>query len=199
MGAILTQGTAWSNVEKALERLRGAGLLSYAALRRLDASEIAPLIRPSGYFRVKARRVASFLRFLEREFQGRAEDMAMESSGDLRRKLLSVNGIGPETADAIALYAAGQPLFVVDAYTVRIFGRLGFLSGAEDYHSVQRLFMSALPQDPSLFNDYHAQIVRLGKEFCRPTPRCALCPLRHGCWKRGIRSRAAQPPSLREP
>lgn len=181
LGAILTQNTAWTNVERALDALRSRGLLSFEALAALTRDELAELIRPAGTYRVKAARVRSFLEFLGLEYGGRAEAMAADGPSVLRRKLLGVNGIGPETADSIALYAAGLPLFVVDAYTRRVFGRLGVLRGDEGYEEVQRLFMRRLPNDAGLFNDYHAQIVRLAKETCRAVPRCGECPLRGMC------------------
>jgi endonuclease-3 related protein len=186
VGAILTQNTAWTNVEKALTALRSRGLLSFAALRRLPPSRIAPLIRSSGYFNVKAKRLASFLKFLEREYAGAVERMAREDPWLLRARLLAVDGIGRETADSIVLYAAGLPLFVVDAYTRRIFARLGFLQGDEAYDDVQRFFMRRLPEDVPLYNDYHAQIVLLGKDVCRSRPLCETCPLLDLCPRRGV-------------
>jgi endonuclease-3 related protein len=186
LGAILTQNTAWTNVEKALAELRRRKLLSFRALRRLPPGRLSPLIRASGTYRVKARRVAAFLRFLEAEFGGRVASMAAAAPEDLRRKLLAVNGIGRETADSIALYAAAQPLFVVDAYTRRIFSRLGRIRGTESYDEVQRHFMQGLPRDAALYNDYHAQIVRLAKEACRGRPRCATCPLENLCPRIGV-------------
>jgi len=186
LGAILTQNTSWSNVAKALGVLRKRGRFSYEALRACRPSRIAPLIRASGYFNVKARRLAAFLRFLGREYGGRVEAMAAEEPAVLREKLLSVSGIGRETADSIALYAAGLPLFVVDAYTRRTFTRLGFLSGDEDYDEVQRFFMDRLPRAAALYNDYHAQIVLHGKEVCRTVPRCGVCVLERDCPKRGV-------------
>jgi endonuclease-3 related protein len=188
VGAILTQNTSWTNVERALRALRSRGMLSYAALRGLSASRLAPLIRGSGTFNVKARRLAAFVSFLGERYGGRVSAMGLERPALLRAHLLSVHGIGPETADAIALYAAGAPLFVVDAYTRRVFTRLGLLEGREGYDDVQRFFMECLPPDSRLFNDYHAQIVRLGKEFCRARPRCAECPLEDLCAKRGVLS-----------
>ncbi len=185
LGAILTQNTSWANVEKALAVLRRRGLLSFGALRSLPPSRIAPLIRSSGTYKLKARRVAAFLAFLD-EYRGRPQAMGGEDPQALRSKLLRVRGVGPETADSIALYAAGLPLFVVDAYTRRIFTRLGFLRGGESYEEVQRRLMERLPPDAPLFNDYHAQIVRLGKEVCRPRPRCGECPLDDLCPKRGV-------------
>jgi endonuclease III related protein len=186
LGAILTQNSAWTNVEKALANLRARGLLSFEALRRLPASRLAPLLRPSGYFNVKARRVKAFLAFLEHEYGGRVERMAGEQTRVLRAKLLAVNGIGPETADSIALYAAALPVFVVDAYTRRIFSRLGLLRGDESYDEIQSFFMQRLPADAALYNDYHAQIVLLGKDTCRVRPRCPECPLESLCRKRGV-------------
>ena len=186
LGAILTQNTAWSNVEKALSALRSRGLLTCERLSRVPPARLAFLLRPSGTYNVKARRVGAFLRFLETEYGGRVDAMEREDAGALRRKLLTVPGIGPETADVVALYAALKPLFVVDAYTRRILGRLGHLAGDESYEDVQRFFMRRLPRDPALFNDYHAQLVRLGKEFCRVRPRCTGCPLEGVCAKRGV-------------
>ena len=186
VGAILTQNTAWSNVEKALDMLRSRDLLSYGRLRGLPASRLAPLIRSSGVFRVKARRLRAFLDFLGQEYGGRVSAMRSEKPEMLRRKLLAVNGIGPETADSIALYAAGHPAFVVDAYTRRIFGRLGHLHGDERYEEVQAFFARALPRDAALYNDYHAQLVRLAKEACRRKPLCVRCPLDRVCPKRGV-------------
>jgi endonuclease III related protein len=181
LGAILTQNTAWVNVEKALAVLRARGLLSFAALRGMSPSALAPLIRSSGYFNVKARRAMAFVDFLDREYGGRVEGMAAAEPGALREKLLAVDGIGRETADSIALYAAGLPLFVVDAYTRRIFARLGLLRGTEDYDVIRARFESALPRDAALYNDYHAQIVHLGKDYCRTIPRCDACALAGRC------------------
>ncbi len=184
LGAILVQNTAWANVEKALHVLKARDLLSFRALARFRAEDLAPLIRPAGCHNVKARRVVSFLEFLEREYGGDVSRMGAVEPGDLRAKLLGVKGIGRETADCIVLYAAGHPVFVVDAYTRRIFSRLGVLHGREDYDSVQGMFHADLPRDAALFNDYHAQIVNLGKDVCRKVPRCAQCPLFTLCRRR---------------
>jgi endonuclease-3 related protein len=191
LGAILTQNTAWTNVEKALTELRRRHLLTYAALAPLSADQIAPLIRSAGFFNVKARRIGAFLDFLGREYAGRVGAMGSEPALTLRSKLLAVHGIGRETADSMALYAAGLPLFVVDAYTRRIGSRLGWIAGDEEYDEVQRFFMVRLPEDVALFNDFHAQIVLLGKDTCRPRPRCDRCPLGTVCLRRGVRSDAA--------
>ncbi|HXK11821.1 MAG TPA: hypothetical protein VMT70_19420 [Vicinamibacteria bacterium] len=188
MGAILVQNTAWTNVERTIGLLRRRGLLSHEGLHRLSASRLAPLLRTSGTFRVKARRLRALLDFLGREYGGRAEAMRAEEPGRLRRGLLAVEGVGPETADSIVLYAAGHPAFVVDAYTRRVFSRLGLLQGHERYEAVQRFFTDALPRDAGLYNDYHAQIVRLAKDVCRPRPRCAQCPLDDLCPKVGVPS-----------
>jgi endonuclease-3 related protein len=186
VGAILVQNTSWRNVEKALGVLRGRELLSFAALDGLAAEEIAPLVRSSGVYRVKSRRLRAFLDFLGERFSGRAEAMRAWPAPRLRQALLSVHGVGRETADSIALYAAGRPLFVVDAYTRRVFGRLGLLRGDEPYDDVQAFFHRRLPADAELFNDFHAQLVRLGKDVCRPRPRCDSCPLERVCAKRGV-------------
>jgi endonuclease-3 related protein len=186
LGAILTQNTAWTNVEKALRALRARRLLSHRALYSLRVAAIARLIRPSGTFQVKARRLRAFLEFLESEYGGKVERMAGARPEMLRAALLRVHGIGPETADCIVLYAAGLPSFVVDAYTRRVFARLGWLRGGESYEQVQRLFHDGLPADAALFNDYHAQVVRLAKDVCRPRPLCASCPLDAVCAKVGV-------------
>jgi endonuclease-3 related protein len=203
VGAILVQNTAWANVERTLGLLRKHRLLSFRALDRLSTASLAPLLRSSGTFRVKARRLRAFLDFLSSEYGGRAEAMRVEEPARLREKLLTVAGIGPETADSIALYAAGHPVFVVDAYARRVFSRLGLLA-VEDregrarptlgaYSEVQRFLMDRLPRDAALYNDYHAQLVRLGKEHCRSRPRCAMCPLDDLCPKHGLLSSRGTP------
>jgi endonuclease-3 related protein len=171
-------------VEKTLRGLRTRGLLSYRRLAPLSVAELAPLLRSSGTFRVKARRVKAFLDFLGSGFGGRASALRHARSDTLRRALLAVSGIGPETADCIVLYAAGQPTFVVDAYTRRIFRRLGHLRGDETYEEVRSFFRRALPADPEILGDYHAQLVRLAKEACRVKPLCDRCPLDRVCRKR---------------
>jgi endonuclease-3 related protein len=186
VGAILVQNTSWSNVDKALRSLRASGRLSYAGIAALGVHELAALVRPSGCYNVKARRLAAFVAFLGREHGGRVEAMAAADPATLRAKLLAVPGIGPETADSIALYAAGLPLFVIDAYTRRVFTRLGLIRGHEPYEALQRYFMDALPPHAALFSDYHAQIVTLAKDVCRPRPRCAECPLDPICPKVGF-------------
>jgi len=178
VGAVLTQNTAWINVEKAIANLKHEGPLTVARLRRLTPRKLAALIRPSGYYNVKARRLAHLMDFLAGRYRGSPARMLREHPDELRRGLLSVNGIGPETADAIMLYAVGHPIFVVDAYTRRIFGRHGLVTGDDGYHDIQRMFHENLPGDARLFNEYHALIVRLAKEQCKKkAPRCSGCPL----------------------
>jgi len=140
----------------------------------------------AGFFRVKAKRLGAFVRFLGREYGGRVRKMRRASSEVVRAGLLDVPGIGPETADSILLYAVGVPIFVVDAYTRRIFARLGVITGRESYQVVQAFFQAHLPKDAELYNDYHAQIVALGKEYCRTRPLCPQCPLESLCPRRGV-------------
>lgn len=177
VGAILTQNTAWSNVEKALENLRSAGFLTLETLRGISEKQLARLLKPSGYFNIKAQRLMSFINFLYKEYNGDIPKMLSEEPRLLRQKLLSVKGIGPETADSMLLYAGGFPWFVVDAYTRRIFARHGLVADEVSYQGLQHFFMKNLPRDPKLFNEYHALLVRLGKEVCRPKPLCEECPL----------------------
>ena len=185
VGAILVQNTAWTNAEKALAALRDRGLLDFTSLRGVPVSRLERLIRSSGYYRVKARRLRAFLDFLGARFGGRVEAMGDEDPERLRATLLSVPGIGRETADSIVLYAAGLPLFVVDAYTRRVFSRLGLVQGDEPYDELQGFFMKRLPKRAALYNDFHAQIVALGKDVCRPRPRCGTCPLDRIClWRK---------------
>ncbi len=186
MGAILTQNTAWSNVERALAGLRARGLLGLEALLALERAALEGLLRPAGTFRVKARRLRAFLEFVRDELGGRVEALERGDAQAWRRRLLQVRGIGPETADVILLYAAQRPLFVVDAYTRRICARLGLAAPDAGYEELQRLFTSRLPPDAALFNDYHAQLVRLAKAACRSQPLCSACPLVDLCPRRGL-------------
>lgn len=181
VGAILTQNTNWGNVEKAIANLKAEGILSPEGLRDVNHNHLAFLIKPSGYFNIKAGRLKHFIDYLFRRHGGSLEKMFSLDLKQLRHELLEVKGIGPETADSILLYAGGYPTFVVDAYTVRIFQRLGILPEEVTYHDVQDIFMDCLPEDVELFNEYHALIVRLGKESCKPRPRCEGCPLTPNC------------------
>lgn len=178
-GAILTQNTNWGNVEKALQNLKKQKFLNTVALHKISLKELAAMIKPAGYFNVKAKRLKNFISFFWREYSGDFNKMGREDLGQLREKLLAVNGIGPETADSILLYALDKPIFVVDAYTKRFLYRHNFVKVDETYHGVQEKFMHFLKNDAQLFNEYHALIVRLGKDFCRPSPRCEQCPLKN--------------------
>ena len=182
VGAILTQSANWANVERALARLKGAGALSPQALRELPLERVAHLIRPSGYFRVKARKLRAFAEHLGRHWGDDLSAMLAQPGERLREELLSIYGVGEETADDILLYAGGHPWFVVDAYTRRVLERLGVAPPEKTYRAFQDLFHANLPRDPALFNEYHALLVRLGKEVCRKRdPLCPHCPLRDLC------------------
>jgi endonuclease-3 related protein len=176
LGAILTQNTNWNNVARVLAGLKEAGLLNSRTLRELPEAELARRLRPAGYYNVKARRLHNFLAFLA-QFQDSMALMAKEDLDSLRPALLALRGIGPETADSILLYALNKPTFVVDAYTFRILNRHGLLPEACSYEELRQLFMEHLPPEVPLYQEYHALLVRLGKEFCRPQPRCEVCPL----------------------
>jgi len=198
VGAILTQNTNWTNVEKAITNLKNAKLLSPDKLHRLDIKKLAALIRPAGYFNIKAKRLENFLDWFFENYSGELKNLEGVPTDELRQQLLSVKGIGPETADSILLYALNRLVFVVDAYTARICSRHHLIDEGADYHQIQELFESNLASDPAsawrscsfgkyrgayaetsiqLFNEYHALIVHLGKYFCKPTPKCEECPL----------------------
>ncbi len=178
MGAVLAQNTAWRNVEHALAALRSRGLLNPARLAALPLGRLAELIRPSGYFRVKALRLRAFLGYLRRRYHGSLNLMSRAPLDRLRGELLAVPGIGPETADSILLYALGRPVFVVDAYTRRVLSRHRLLPHEADYEEARAFFERHLPSDRRLFNEYHALLVAVGKQYCRSRPHCEECPLR---------------------
>lgn len=178
VGAILTQNTNWNNVGKAIENLKEKGLLSLDGLIALSTEELAQEIRPAGYYNIKAKRLKNLFDFLLRRFQADMDRFLDGDTAELREGLLSVKGIGPETADSIILYAARRPLFVIDTYTYRILFRHALIGEEAGYGELQDLFMNHLPEDEKLFNEFHALIVRAGKEYCRKTPRCISCPLR---------------------
>jgi endonuclease-3 related protein len=183
VGAILTQNTAWQNVEKAIANLRREHLLTPRAIESVSRQRLARLVRPSGYFRQKAKKLKAFVRFLRKEYGGSLARMFKTSTLELRERLLNVHGIGRETADSILLYAGGHPIFVVDAYTHRILGRHGLtpgnLNNKPDYEAVRSLFEINLPPDARLYNEFHALLVNVGKNWCRPRePRCSACPLK---------------------
>lgn len=179
VGAILTQNTNWTNVEKAINNLKKNNLLTPKKIYLLPEKKLAAFIVPAGYYNIKAKRLKAFINFFYKDYNGSVKKMARYDTQRLRRDLLSVNGIGPETADSILLYALNKPVFVIDAYTKRIFSRHGFIDEDTDYHKAQDLFMQNMKNDIQLFNEYHALIVRLGKDFClKKKPRCAICPLK---------------------
>ena len=182
VGAILTQQASWQNVERAIANLGAEGLLEPGALARAPLERVAALIRPAVYYNQKAKKLKEFLKFLEARHRGDLDELLSLPAPRLRAELLSVRGIGEETADSIVLYAAGKPSFVVDAYTRRILARLGLIEGRESYSQIRKLFMDNLPPDPRLYNEYHALLVRHGKERCRKSnPRCGGCPLQDMC------------------
>jgi len=178
VGAVLTQNTSWTNVSKAIDNLKQQDLLSFEKLHGLSPGVLAEKIKPAGYFNLKATRLKNLLDFIAREFNGSLAEMFSLEKHALREQILTVKGIGPETADSILLYAGSKSFFVVDAYTHRIFSRHGIIGEEEGYYEIQEYFMLSLPEDVGLFNEYHALIVRLGKEFCRKgKPLCDTCPL----------------------
>lgn len=177
VGAILTQNTNWGNVEKAIRNVKAAGKLSARALHALPASELALLIKPAGYFNIKAKRLKNFIALLVEEYRGSMKQMKGEPLPVMRDRLLAVNGIGPETADSILLYALEKQIFVIDAYTKRVLSRHNIIHHEAPYDALQRLFHENIEGDVRLYNEYHALIVRLAKEHCRTRPLCAGCPL----------------------
>jgi len=187
IGAILVQNTNWQNVEKAIARLREAGMLEWRALDAVPAEDLAELIRPAGYYQVKARRLKNLVRWVCGEHGGELEELrrSARSTDALREELLGINGIGPETADSILLYALEQATFVVDTYTARVAGRHGLIGPeAVDYGELKALFEDHLPREIELFKEYHALLVAVGKRHCRPQARCAGCPLE--CFPRSM-------------
>lgn len=177
VGAILTQNTNWANVEKALKNLKCAGLLSVERIYHLDVSELAELIRPAGYYNIKAKRLKNFVNWLFDNYRGKLANLKGVDTERLRAGLLSIKGIGCETADSILLYALNRPTFVVDAYTARVAFRHGLIEPEADYEQLRELFQSNQPEDAKLFNEYHALLVKVGKEFCKPKAQCDGCPL----------------------
>jgi len=181
VGAILTQNTAWVNVEKAIQSLKKKGFLSVESLDSISEKELAEVIRPAGFFRQKAKRLKAFARFLIENYGGDLSSMFREEVPVLRERLLSVYGIGEETADSILLYAGRKLVFVVDAYTRRILGRHGVMGEKAAYGEIQKFFTACLPENYYVYNQYHALLVETGKRFCRPKPACDACPL-HSLW-----------------
>lgn len=178
IGAILTQNTTWSNVEKAIGNLKSHNLLSVKNLSLINADELAPIIKSSGYYNQKALKIKNFISFLTREYGGKLDKLFEEEMPYLRQRLLSIKGIGPETADSILLYAGQKPVFVVDAYTHRILLRHGIIPEQSTYGEVQEVFMDSLAENPKIYNEYHALLVKVGKEHCKKrNPLCKGCPL----------------------
>lgn len=177
VGAILTQNTNWNNVAIAIAKLKEQEVLEPEALHNLPEAELARLIRPAGYYNIKARRLKHFLEFLANHYQNSMEKMAADTLERLRPALLSVKGIGPETADSILLYALSKPTFVIDAYTFRILSRHSLIPETYAYEELRQLFMDHVPGEVLLYQEYHALLVRLGKVWCRPKPQCDACPV----------------------
>jgi endonuclease-3 related protein len=177
VGAILTQNTSWANVEKAIENMKKAEILTPIGIRGVKMDELGQVIKPSGSFRLKASRLKRFVDFFYDEFDGDMSRMRSQEPGSLRERLLKVDGIGPETADSILLYALEKPIFVVDAYTKRVFSRHDLISEKSSYEEVQDMVMGELDGDIGIYNEFHALLVFLGKHWCRRIPRCGGCPL----------------------
>lgn len=178
VGAILTQNTAWRNVRMAINRLRDEGMLNCEGIHRLSAARLSELIRSSGYYNVKAGRLKAFCGHIMEDRKGDLDGFLRLDLDTLRRHLLGIKGIGPETADSIVLYAAHKPSFVVDAYTFRVFSRHGWIGEGLGYEDLRRYFMEVLDSDVALFQEYHALLVRTGNLYCRRKPLCELCPLK---------------------
>ncbi|OPX26697.1 MAG: endonuclease [Candidatus Cloacimonas sp. 4484_140] len=178
IGAILTQNTNWKNVEKAIENLKHKNLLTLTALRNAEIKEIAQCIRPSGYYNQKTTRLQEIAKFFHRNS---LQCFGAHSIANMRKELITLKGIGPETADSILLYAFEKPVFIIDAYTTRIFQRLGFLPGGISYEEAQKFFMQNLENNTKLFNEFHALLVRHAKEYCQKNPHCAKCVLLNKC------------------
>lgn len=179
VGAILTQNTNWGNVEKAIRNLKAKKVLNAQKLNQLSGKKLALLIRPSGFYNLKSKRLKEFLKFFFSNYGGKIRKMAAADALSLRQALLAVKGIGRETADSILLYALNKPIFVVDAYTRRIFSRHKLIPEDATYDEIQSLFMRNLKNEVQLFNEYHALLVKLGKEFClKRRPRCEECPVK---------------------
>ena len=180
IGAILTQNTNWGNVEKAIENLKRDEALNVESINNMKMERLASLIKPAGYFNVKAKRLKAFISFLRNEYHGSLKRMKKEEMQTLRVRLLQVHGVGPETADSILLYALEKPVFVIDAYTKRILSRHMLMEYDKSYEEFQKIFHSSLKRDVKFFNEYHALFVKLGKTYCKlKKPMCEECPLKN--------------------
>ncbi len=180
-GAILTQNTSWKNAEKAIKNLRENNLISVNEIKKIKKEKLAKLIRSSGYHNQKSEKLKIFVEYLIKNYKGDVKKLFNRGIEELREELLKLKGIGKETADSIILYSAKKPIFVVDAYTKRIFSRIGLCEENVDYDSLQTLFYENLDNDERLFNEYHALIVKLGKEVCTKKPKCSICLLNKSC------------------
>ena len=177
VGAVLTQNTNWQGVEKAMASLKLHNLLNSHKLQAIPTEDLARLIKPAGYYNLKAHRLKNLIAFVTEAYSGDLETMGQAETDRLRKELLAVNGVGPETADSILLYALEKPVFVVDTYTYRIMSRHGLVGEEVSYDELQQLFIQHLPVEVKLFNEYHALLVRVGKLHCRRQPHCQGCPL----------------------
>jgi endonuclease-3 related protein len=184
VGAILTQNTSWNNVEKAIKNLKKRSILNIKAIHSISVPELAEEIRPAGYFNIKAARLKNLINFIVERYNGDVSMLLMEKTDILREGLLSIRGVGLETADSILLYAVERPIFVIDSYTHRILNRHGLADDQASYHELQGLFMDNLAEDTGLFNEFHALIVGIGKQYCRRKPLCGKCPLEK--WGKGV-------------
>lgn len=178
-GAILAQNTSWKNAEKAIVELNKGSMIDAGKIAKTDGKKLALVIRSSGFHNQKAKKLKNFCSFLLKNYSGSLKNLFEKGAWDLRKELLSVNGIGPETADSIILYSAKKPVFVVDAYTKRVFGRIGYAE--KTYDLLQKLFMKSLPNSERLFNECHALLVELGKSICKKEPLCGKCPVNMHC------------------
>jgi endonuclease-3 related protein len=181
VGAILVQSTSWKNVEKAMANLKSEGVLDLRALYDLPAERLERLLRPSGFYKAKTKKLKAFVEHLHHNYGSSLDSFLGQDLRGLRDELLSIYGVGPETADSIILYGAGKPIFVVDAYTHRLFSRIGLADGGYDYRKLQLLFMDNLTSDVALFNEYHALIVRHSAATCRKRPLCQGCVINKMC------------------
>jgi endonuclease-3 related protein len=177
VGAVLTQNTNWRGVEKSIAKLKQHNLLVFHELQTVATEKLAQLIKPAGYFNLKARRLKNLIEFVTEAYAGDFETMTRVETGRLRKELLAVNGVGPETADSVLLYGFQRPVFVVDTYTCRVLSRHGLIGEKVSYQEVQELFSKHLPLDLTVFNEYHALLVKVGKLHCQRRPSCHGCPL----------------------
>jgi endonuclease-3 related protein len=190
VGAVLTQNINWGNVEKAINNLKKAGALDPFKMYKMSETRLSRLIKPTGYFNVKAKRLKALIFFIVENYAGSMEEMKKEDTALLREKLLAVKGIGEETADSILLYALEKPVFVIDAYTKRVLSRHNIMGADEPYSNFQKKFHRTIKKETALYNEYHALFVKLGKDYCKPKPACGECPLNGNGFQRKTGTRA---------